>query len=174
MSPRRESEPQWLTPDELTAWMGLMAMVEALPSALDAQLKRDAGINGFEYYVLAALSDAPEHTLRMSELALLARGSLSRLSHAVGRLEKAGWVARRPNPEDGRTTDAWLTPEGMKQLERIAPGHVREARRLVIDVLTPTQLAQLGRAARAVVAQADPAMAAFLDDGGPANARRDA
>ena len=40
-----------------------MAMLMTLPTALDAQLKRDAGLNSFEYHVLAALSDAPDHSL---------------------------------------------------------------------------------------------------------------
>jgi len=92
----------------------------------------------------------------MSALAVLAQGSLSRLSHAVTRLEKSGWVTRRPSPEDGRHTEAQLTPAGWKKVQRVAPGHVREVRRLVVDVLTPTQLTQLGRAARAVVEAAAP------------------
>ncbi|MGO9583380.1 MAG: MarR family winged helix-turn-helix transcriptional regulator [Acidimicrobiales bacterium] len=146
----------WLAPEQHRAWISTLALTQALPSALDAQLKRDAGMNCFEYLVLARLSEAPGRTMRMSALAVLAQGSLSRLSHAVTRLEKSGWVTRRPSPEDGRHTEAQLTPAGWKKVQRVAPGHVREVRRLVVDVLTPTQLTQLGRAARAVVEAAAP------------------
>lgn len=160
----REDVP-WLAPDELRSWMALTAMIHALPAALDAQLKRDAGINAFEYYVLAALSEAPDRTLRMTRLALLSQGSLSRLSHAVGRLERSGWVVRRPCPDDGRHTEAHLTAAGWRKVQRSAPGHVREARRLVVDALTPGQLASLGRISRRVVAQASPETATALDTG---------
>jgi DNA-binding MarR family transcriptional regulator len=140
----------WLSEDEQRDWRSLVALTMALPAAIDAQLKRDAGVNMFEYYVLASLSAAPGRTLVLSDLAVLAQGSLSRLSHAITRLERAGWVERRSCSDRGRRVEAWLTDSGMAKLEKIAPGHVREARRLVIDALTPDQLAALGDAARAV------------------------
>ena len=49
-------------------------MLIELPTALDAQLQRDAGISHFEYQVLAMLSMAPDRTLRMTELAAVANG----------------------------------------------------------------------------------------------------
>ncbi|WP_198539920.1 hypothetical protein [Streptomyces sp. CT34] len=52
-------------------------MLLKLPTALDAQLHRDAGGTHFEYGVLVNLSEAPEHTRRMSELAAVTNGSLS-------------------------------------------------------------------------------------------------
>ena len=158
------SDTPWLTAAELRAWMALMAMTETLPAALDAQLKRDAGIGLFDYIVLAALSDAPGHTLGMGRLATFAQGSPSRLSHAVGRLERHGWVVRRPDPKDGRLTEAHLTSAGLRMVRASAPGHVDEARRLVVDVLTPQELAQLGHIARRVVASTSPEATAFLDD----------
>lgn len=141
----------WLDDDELRDWRALMALVAALPSALDAQLKRDAGINAFEYHVLAALSEAPERTLRLSDLAGLSRGSLSRLSHAVTRLERSGWLTRSRCTGDGAArVEARLTDAGWEKIRESAPGHVREARRLVVDVLSPDELRALGSAARSV------------------------
>ncbi|MGY1754879.1 MarR family winged helix-turn-helix transcriptional regulator [Blastococcus sp. SYSU D01042] len=142
----------WLSDDQQQDWAALMALVMTLPPALDAQLKRDAGVNSFEYHVLARLSMAPHRTLVLSELAEQAQGSLSRLSHAITRLERAGWVERRTCTDRGRRVEARLTEAGMTKLEAMAPGHVREARRLVVDVLTPAQLAALGQAARAITA----------------------
>jgi DNA-binding MarR family transcriptional regulator len=143
----------WLSPDQQRDWRALVELLATLPPALDAQLKRDAGVNAFEYHVLAALSDASDHTLGLSNLAALAQGSLSRLSHAITRLERSGWVERRScTDRGGRRAEAWLTDAGLQKLEEIAPGHVREARRLVIDVLTPEQLAALGDAAGAITA----------------------
>jgi YD repeat-containing protein len=151
-----------LTPEQLREWKSLVAMLMTLPAALDAQLKRDAGINIFEYHVLAALSAAPGHRLPMVELAALSQGSMSRLSHAASRLEDAGWVERRACNDAGRRTEAHLTAAGWRKLEQVAPGHVREARRLVVDALSPEQLSALGAAARTVVAAADPQIARRL------------
>jgi DNA-binding MarR family transcriptional regulator len=149
-------EPRWLTPAQLREWTSLMALLMTVPAALDAQLKRDAGMNTFEYHVLVSLAAAPDNVLAMTDLAILANGSPSRLSHAVGRLERAGWVERGACAEAGRRTAARLTPAGMKKLEECAPGHVREVRRLVVDAIPAEQLEALGTAARAVVASTDP------------------
>lgn len=154
----------WLSDAERVAWMTLMAMTESLPAALDAQLKRDAGINTFEYHILAALSESPDRTVRMSRLAHFAVGSPSRLSHAVTRLEGAGWVVRRPCADDGRQSEVHLTPAGWRKIRATAPGHVREVRRLVFDALAPGQVSQLSAIARRVVETTAPDTVPILDD----------
>ncbi|MBB0247397.1 MarR family transcriptional regulator, partial [Streptomyces alkaliphilus] len=127
------TDPRWLTPEERAAWLELVGLFIRLPTALDAQLRRDAGLSHFEYQVLAGLSEAPDRTLRMSDLAVFADGSLSRLSHVVKRLEQRGWVRRTPDPTNGRYTLAVLTDAGMEKVVATAPGHVEEVRRLVFD-----------------------------------------
>ena len=134
----------WLSAEEQTAWRPFIALTCQLPAALDAQLQKDAGISHFEYLVLSSLSEAPDRTLRMSDLAAMASGSLSRLSHVVSRLETRGWVRREACPGDGRYTNAVLTDEGLAKVEATAPGHVAAVRRLLIDLLTPAQLRELG------------------------------
>ncbi|MFE3991986.1 MarR family winged helix-turn-helix transcriptional regulator [Streptomyces goshikiensis] len=132
-------EPRWLNAEERQTWLSLAAMVINLSNALDAQLQRDAQISHFEYQVLASLSEASAHTMRMSELAVLTNGSLSRLSHVVKRLEKQGWVRRTPDPDNGRYTLAVLTETGWEKVVATAPNHVEEVRRLVLDPLTQAQ-----------------------------------
>ena len=141
-------ELRWLDSEESQAWRALARTLVRLPAALDAQLRRDAGISHFEYQVLALLSEAPGRTLRMSALATQAEGSLPRLSQVVARLEQRGWVRRTPDPADGRYTLASLTDQGLAKVTQAAPGHVREVRRLVFDPLTKTQsrhLREIGR-----------------------------
>ncbi|WP_185975892.1 MarR family winged helix-turn-helix transcriptional regulator [Mycolicibacterium sp. 018/SC-01/001] len=157
---------EWLSEGQLREWVSLMALVSLLPARLDVQLSRDAGLNLFEYHVLVELSEAPGRTQAMSELALHARGSLSRLSHAVSRLEAAGWLQRISRRGAGRRTEVRLTDAGIEKLEQTAPGHVREARRLVIDALDDAELADLGHAARRIVTAIDPAVAAILETRG--------
>ena len=148
---------QWLTKDELAAWVRLVALVELLPGSLNSQLRRDAGLTHFEYYVLAMLSEADDGTLRMTDLAALTNATLPRLSHVVRRVEERGLVERFPSPEDGRVTNARLTGAGRAAVEAAAPGHVPHVRRHVVDALTPEQVGQLTAIGDAVLSRLDPA-----------------
>ena len=136
-------QPRWLDDEEQQAWFVWGSVMTRLPAALDAQLQRDAGISRFEYVIMARLSMVADRTLRMSVLATLAEGSLPRLSQAVGRLEKRGWVYRTPDPGDGRYTLAVLTEQGLDKMGQTAPGHMQTVRRYVFDQLTRTQVRQL-------------------------------
>jgi len=149
-------DPRWLDAEETQAWRALASTLVRLPAALDAQLRRDAGISHFEYQVLALLSEAPGRTLRMSELATQAGGSLPRLSQVIARLEQRGWVRRTPDPADGRYTLATLTDQGRAKVTQAAPGHVQEVRRLVFDPLTKTQSRQLREIGRRITRATDP------------------
>jgi DNA-binding MarR family transcriptional regulator len=151
-----DDEVRWLTEDEQEAWLALVSVLIRLPHALDAQLVRDAGLSHFEYAVLSGLSQAPEKTLRMSDLAGITEGSLPRLSQVVARLEKRGLVRRTPDPADGRYTLAILTAEGWVKVVATAPGHVAEVRRLVFDGLTQRQVGQLGDIGRRIMRRIDP------------------
>jgi len=137
-------EPRWLSEQDRQSWAAFASMLIWLPTALDDQLQRDSGLSHFEYGILAALSDADAASLRMSELAIFANGSLQRLSCAVTRLESRKWVRRKPDPSDGRSTLAILTDKGRAVLVEAAPGHVEAVNRLVFDVLTAAQARQLG------------------------------
>jgi DNA-binding MarR family transcriptional regulator len=149
-------DAKWLTKDELAAWVRLVAVLELLPGVLDAQLRRDANLTNFEYYVLAMLSEAPDRTLRMTGLAAQTNATLPRLSHVVRRLEDRGLVERFPCPEDGRATNARLTSGGWRKVQEAAPGHVANVRQHVIDPLTPEQLGHLIAIADAMLQQLDP------------------
>ena len=141
---------RWLDEDEQRAWRALLAMVEALQSGLDAQLQADAAMPHTYYELLVRLSEAPGRALRMSALAVAAGSSRSRLSHAVGQLERRGWVRRETCATDRRGQVAVLTDTGFAALEQAAPGHVEAVRRLLLDRLTPAQVGQLRRIGEAV------------------------
>ena len=149
----RADEVCWLNADERETWQALHLLLAKLPSALSAQLQRDSDLSFVEYYVLAGLSDQPDHTLRMSNLAALANSELSRLSHLMSRLEKRGFVRREADPADGRFTNAILTSQGLDHLTHAAPAHVTTVRNLIFDILSPTQQHALRTAARAINAQ---------------------
>ncbi|MEA5357942.1 MarR family transcriptional regulator [Amycolatopsis sp., V23-08] len=142
-----EDEPRWLTPSEKDAWTGLISLALLLPGKLEAPLQQEAGVTLFEYLTLSQMSEAPGRRLRMSELAYLANGSLSRLSNVVKRFEQRGWVERSPDPDDGRYTLAALTDAGYEVVVAAAPTHVRAVRQLVLDPLTEADQQALARIA---------------------------
>jgi DNA-binding MarR family transcriptional regulator len=152
---RPKTDARWLTPDELETWHALNLLLARLPAALGAQLQCDSSLSFVEYYVLAGLSDQPDRTLRMSTLAVLANSELSRLSHLIRRLEGRGFVRREPDPTDGRFTNAILTDAGLAHLEKAAPRHVEQVRRLVFDVLDREQQHALRDAANKVTSRLD-------------------
>lgn len=147
---------RWLSADEMSAWRKFVAVVELLPGALDGQLQRDADLSHFEYFVLAMLSEAPERTLRMTELGSETNSTLPRLSHVVSRLEKRGLIERHPCPEDRRATNATLTPAGWEKVVETAPGHVGAVRETVIDPLDARDIADLDRIMGRMLARLDP------------------
>jgi DNA-binding MarR family transcriptional regulator len=154
---RDTGEPavNWLTAAELDSWLAVVRLICWLPWSLDQQLRRDSNLAMVEYQVLAALSQVPERTMRMSSLAALTNASLSRLSHLFERLEERGLVRRQPDLTDGRFTNAILTDQGFQTLAEAAPGHVAHVRSLVIDALSAEQLRRLGLAADRIMSRID-------------------
>jgi DNA-binding MarR family transcriptional regulator len=146
----------WFDRRELAAWVRVAALLELLPGLLDRQLRRDADLIMFEYFVLAMLSEAPDRTLRMTDLAAQTNATLPRLSHVVRRLEDRGLVERFANPENRRATNARLTDDGWALIQASAPGHVDTVRRNVIDALSTEQVGQLTTIADAILRRVDP------------------
>lgn len=144
------AEPRWLSDDEQRTWRAFLAAVRLLTAELDRDLRRDADMPHAYYEILVALSEAPDRTLRMSELAGVSMSSRSRLSHAVSRLEEHGWVERRDCPTDRRGALAVLTDKGLAVLEAAAPGHVDAVRRNLFDQLSATQVEELGAISAAI------------------------
>ena len=149
-------DTKWLDKDESAAWVRLAAVMELLPGVLDSQLRRDADLMHFEYFVLAMLSEAPRRTLRMTALAAQTNATLPRLSHVVRRLEDRGLVERFPCPQDARATNARLTAAGWRKVRDAAPGHVDTVRHHVIDALTPDEVGQLRTITDAILQRLDP------------------
>jgi DNA-binding MarR family transcriptional regulator len=154
VNPTARSQP-WLDDDQQQAWRHVVGLFMTLPSAIDSDLQRNAGMTLYEYLVLASLSEAPDGMLQMSDLAHRANSTLSRLSHLVSRLEKRGWVAKRPCESDRRASTVVLTAAGTKKIHGAAPGHAELVQQLVVRPLTSVQLQQLGEAAAAVVQAID-------------------
>ena len=140
-----DGDVRWLSPAEQETWRAYLAATRLLYEELERQLQQEAGIPVTYYEILVTLSEAPDRTVRMRDLADLTRSSASRLSHAVSRLEEAGWVERVLCVTDRRGALAHLTDKGFAALEAAAPGHATAVRRYVFDRITPEQSDELGR-----------------------------
>lgn len=131
---------RWLNATEMKAWREYIISSRRLYEALDADLA-EHGLSMADYEILAALSDAPERRMRMSELAQVGLLSRSRLSHRMKVMEKAGWVKREKCPSDKRGYFAVMTAQGAKAIEAAAPDHVTSVRSRFIDHLTKSDQA---------------------------------
>jgi DNA-binding MarR family transcriptional regulator len=161
---------RWLSDEEQRVWRDYLVATEMLRGHVEGQLQRETGMPLTYYQVLVALSESPERTLRMSELAERCRSSRSRLSHAVARLEENGWVRRDGCPTDKRGSFATLTAEGFAAVEAAAPGHVTAVREALFDVLTPDQVKTLGEISDAIRNRLEPRCTAAMADAEAAEA----
>ncbi|NLE78838.1 MAG: MarR family transcriptional regulator [Rhodococcus sp.] len=155
---RQGTPTRWLDSQQQDAWRSLIALVTRLPAALDTQLQRESKLTHFEYFVLAELSESPERRLQLSTLAQQANASLSRLSHVITKMERAGWVERK-KVTGCRGSQAVLTDTGMATIVEAAPAHVESVRTMIFDGLDADQVHQLSDVARAMLTQLDKAIA---------------
>jgi DNA-binding MarR family transcriptional regulator len=140
---------------ELRTWIRMIGGIKSLLNALDRQLRDESGMSHDDYQILSQLHRAPERTLRMSTLAREIGYSASRLSHAVNRMEEAGWIDRRPSTGDRRGTDASLSDLGIEVVEKASASHLDLVRRIVFETLgsegaadAAEALEEVGRVAR--------------------------
>lgn len=144
------NDVRWLTEREQQVWRTYLQATWMLTEHLQRQMQQDSGIPHTYYEILVNLSEAPDRTMRMSELAERSHASRSRLSHAVARLEQLGWILRRSCEQDKRGAWAWLTEDGLAALRSAAPGHVATVRKHLFDVLTEEQVDALGEISAAI------------------------
>ena len=127
MARENATAPRWLNPTEMKAWRRYIIASRRLLEALDSDLDSH-DLSMPDYEILVQLSDAPDRSMRMSDLAASALLSRSRLSHRMKVMEKEGWVRREPCPGDKRGYFAVMTPKGWKAIVAAAPDHVESVR----------------------------------------------
>jgi DNA-binding MarR family transcriptional regulator len=141
-----------MSDDLADTWGALLKVHAALVPRLDRELKEAHGLPLTWYDVLLELNAAPERRLTMGELGSVAAVSRTRVSRVVDELVRAGLVAREPNPDDGRSAFATLTPAGRAVLRKAAPTYVAAVHREFADHLTAREAAVVAGALRKVLA----------------------
>ncbi|HEY3941705.1 MAG TPA: MarR family transcriptional regulator [Acidimicrobiales bacterium] len=149
------SDVVWLDEDELRIFRAFARSSRRLYVQFDYDLQHDVGMPRTYFEILWLLHDAPGRSLRMSELAQATGSQPSRISHAVGRLERAGQVRRELCASDRRGWFTVLTDEGMAALTAAAPRYARSIREHLLAPLSPAQRAALTDIGETVVRQLD-------------------
>ena len=140
----------WLDAGQQRTWRAFLMGTTLLMDRLDDDLRRTFNISLVEYEILVRLSESEGGQLRMAQLADALAHSRSRVTHTVARMEAAGLVQRSTSPEDGRGILATMTPKGHDLLVRVAPVHVTGVRDHLVDLVSPEDLAAVGRVFDAV------------------------
>lgn len=150
-----QGDRQLLTESQMRAWRAFLGASTLVSARLNHELDEAAAISMYEYEILVRLFESEAGRVRMSQLADQVSYSRSRLTHTVGRLERAGYVLRSSCPNDRRGVYAHLTKAGYEFLVQTAPIHLDGVRRHLIDRFTPSELATLTELLEKITTDAD-------------------
>lgn len=146
------NDTRWLDDEQQRLWRSFLGGTTVLMDRLDRDLRAEHGLSMSEYEILVRLSEAPDRSIRMADLAAALSHSRSRITHTISRLERDGIVTRIQCDTDGRGVTAVLTDKGFDLLATAAHTHVRGVREYLIDLADPADLAAVGRVMEAVQA----------------------
>lgn len=127
----------------LALWLAMNCAHASLVERLDPEPGACAVLGSDAVAVLLPLADAPDHQLRMHELAELSHLTRSGLTRRIDRLVAVGLVARVTCPTDRRGAYAQVTPAGLVELGNALPHHVATLERHIASRLTPAELETL-------------------------------
>lgn len=116
-----------------------------LDRAFERSMRDCCDISSAWFEVLIRLARSPGHRLRMSELAeqlAITTGGVTRL---VDRIAQAGYVERRPCPDDRRVQWVALTPDGLDKITEATDIHLADLQRELFDRLDADDVEDLVR-----------------------------
>ncbi|MGL4306822.1 MAG: MarR family winged helix-turn-helix transcriptional regulator [Mycobacteriaceae bacterium] len=123
----------------MRAWRAYIEGTQRLLEALNHELQSQYELSLADYRILVLLSESPDRTIRMSDLADGVLSSRSRISRQIRRLEAEGIVTRSNCVDDRRGVQTTLTEKGLEKLIEAAPVHVATVRKHFIDLLSSNQ-----------------------------------
>ena len=150
-----QGDKRLLSEAQMRAWRAFLGASTLVSVRLNHELDEAAAISMYEYEILVRLFESEAGRVRMSQLADQVSYSRSRLTHTVGRLERAGYVLRSSCPKDRRGVYAHLTQAGYEFLAQTASIHLDGVRRHLIDRFTPSELATLTELLEKITTDAD-------------------
>ena len=139
------ASPKWLNDAEMKAWRGFVTTSPDLMNAIERDLGA-FGLDAGDYQLLAMLSEATDHRLKMCDLADTLRLSRSGLTRRMDGVVKAKYVERIQDKDDRRVSFAHLTTKGYEFLKKVAPLHLKDVRSRMIDLLNDSEIKAIGSA----------------------------
>lgn len=122
-------------PDLDISPMGLIGRLGNITLHLSREMEKvfsQFGLNTSSFDVLATLRRAGNpYTLSPGEMLSTLMVTSGTMTNRIDQLEKAGWVIRKVNPEDGRSFLVSLTPQGLELINQVIEAHVNNQKRLV-------------------------------------------
>jgi len=146
------NETRWLDASQQQAWRSFLGGTTVLMDRLDRDLRSEHGLSMSEYEILVRLSEAPDRSIRMADLAAALSHSRSRITHTISRLEREDIVVRTQCGTDGRGVTAVLTDKGFALLATAAHTHVRGVRSYLVDQCSDEDLQATKRVMDAIQA----------------------
>lgn len=136
---------QKLSDQQTRAWGAYIESSIQLETRLDELLREQTGLTLIDYHLLLVLAGAPEHRMRMSELADRMVFSRSRITYQIDSMTKRGLTVREAAPDDRRGYRAVLTATGLQALQQAMPQHAASVRALFLDGLDADEMACVER-----------------------------
>ena len=122
-------------PDIDTSPVAVVARIGRAARYLDTGLDdyfAEHGISRPSWDILATLRRAgPPYRMSPTDLYRAVMRTSGAMTRRIDTLERAGWVARTPDPEDRRGIVVTLTAEGLALVDSLAVGHVENERLLL-------------------------------------------
>ena len=115
-----------------------------LYNAVGERLRAEHGLSAGQFEFLRVIAGRDD--CRVNDLAREIAITVGATSKAVDRLEAAGWVSRRPNPANRRSSLLALTDDGRRLLDAARPTVEHELQTWLAGPIDAAALSQLGAA----------------------------
>jgi MarR family transcriptional regulator, multiple antibiotic resistance protein MarR len=127
-----------------TFFTDLVRVETRLYNAVEERVKTQAGVGAGYFELLRYVRDHPD--ARVADLASAFAIGVGTTSKIVDRLEKQGWVERRPNPANRRSSLLALTSAGESVVSRAEPVWHTAIQEILGEAVTPDELTALSLA----------------------------
>ena len=124
-----------------TVFTDLVRVETRLYNAVAERVRAEAGVGAGHFELLRYVRDHPD--ARVADLASAFAIGVGTTSKIVDRLEKEGWMERRPNPANRRSSLLALTPAGEAVVSRAEPAWQAAIQEILGGAIASDELAAL-------------------------------